>query len=102
MSIEKCTSRSPELKGIGIIPQCQPDTKGFFRMVKVQADSEEDVSTDHKLKHAMQRRGIALDIGGALAYEVHDLLVEAYFDALQVSPPEGYSQIDHGQVMRQT
>ena len=100
ISIEKCTNREQEMRGQKKVPQLEPDANGYFRLKKVDLDPYIEVGIDLKLKYAFQRRGLALDMGGAMAFEVHELLVEAYFEAMAEEPPKGYARVEADQILR--
>jgi len=59
-----------------------------------------DLSSDLRLRFALQRRGLALDMANLCAYETHELLIQIYMDCLLVTPPPGYSRPSYTQIKR--
>ena len=64
--------------------------------VKVEAD----VSTDLLLKHALTRRGLALDQAGILSFAEHERWSEALFQARFRDPPDQYARVTLQQLIQ--
>jgi hypothetical protein len=90
-----CTQRSQEVLSIKKDKQLNervwtPDASGVVRERAKQPDSRADVRSDLRLRQALQRRGLALEIADLMRYETHELLVEKLFEEFLREPLEGY------------
>ena len=77
-----------------------PDASG---VVKEHASAElpvATVNTTHLLSQALIRRGLALEIGMVMTFEVHESVRRSLLDALCEDPPPGYSPASMAQLER--
>ena len=95
----KCTSRSQELLGVKSETVQKPDKQGFMRQQTVQMDEQADLSDGLKIRTALQRRSLALDISGLMTYEFSEEYHNFLFGLIQMTVPDAYKPIDTIQVL---
>jgi uncharacterized membrane protein YgcG len=63
------------------------------------ASTPADLASDLKIKAALQRRSIALELGRAMTFEVHQEWVEELFQHYQRPAPRGYATVNYEQLI---
>jgi hypothetical protein len=96
----ECCTREQELANIKKDKSWKPGSDGLIRELTVDHAFEADISSDLRLMQALQRRGIALDLGGAMSYRKHDELVKLLVREHQREPPRGFSSLTYEQLER--
>jgi len=86
----ECITREQELNNHKKDKSWKTGADGIIREQSDDAKVEADISSDLRLLQALMRRGIALDIGGAMTYDVHDKLVRLLIREHQRPPPKGF------------
>eukprot|EP00969_Alexandrium_andersonii_P027866 1215940-Alexandrium_andersonii.AAC.1 len=71
---QMCTKRDQELTGEKKDKEWRPDAQGVVRERVVSVKSPADTSTDLRLRFALQRRGLALEVAQLMSFDVHELL----------------------------
>jgi hypothetical protein len=97
---EACTKRSQELEGQRVLKEYRPTATGYLKEVAKTDDAIADVSSDLRLKYALQRRSIALDIANVLSFHEHEKFVNKVIGELLRTPPQGYRRVSLDQLMR--
>lgn len=100
ISWSDCNTREQELANSKKDKNWRPGTDGVIREQIVDAKVIADLSSDLRLMQALQRRGIALDVGGAMTYKVHDTWVRLMIREHQRVPPHGFSALSYEQLER--
>ena len=73
----QCAKRSVELSadpGDASVLDFKPDSNGYMKASARVKDNKIDVQTALDLQNALTRRGLALEIGGVMTYESHQLI----------------------------
>ena len=97
----ECISREEEIRGQKKTKEWKAGHDGILREVHGKEPAEKaDTTTDLKLWQALHRRGVAMDVGGLMAYETHNLLVKLLIKELQKVPPTGFMAVSHEQIQR--
>jgi len=85
----QCTTRSQEVNGLRREPGpassrlWQADSAGVIREKSVGQSFTADIGSDLRLKQALARRGIALEVCALMTYEAHKNLVDKLFAEYQ-------------------
>ena len=87
--LEKATKRELGIEGIKVDPHIVKEGS-FLREVPGKPTQEVDTSTDLRVELALQRLGLAADMGGVLSFHVHEELRLALREATLETPPPGY------------
>ena len=95
---ESCTKRDQELVGVRTEKVWKADANGVVKESTESKAADATVGSDLLLRYALNRRGLALEIANVCAYEAHELLVEAYFDAMLAPALPGYSKVTRTQI----
>ena len=89
VSPDLCTKRAQEIAGIKKDGSLKPE-----------GDLQADTSDLLKLKHALQRRGLAFEATYLMSYDTHQAWVEKLFDIISREAIEGYDKVNVPQIMR--
>ena len=95
---EQCTKRDQELMGLKVDPTWKPDSNGVIRETRVREELKADVSTDLKLRFAVQRRSLAFDQARLVDYDRFEKWTQILLEAYTASPPECYKKVSIEQV----
>ena len=96
---QDCTKRESELCGVRQERVWKPDASGTIKEQVVSVAGTADLSCSLRLRNALLRRGLALDIAGVCSYETHTLWVDALAETLR-DPPPGYAKVTMDQIHR--
>eukprot|EP00973_Karenia_brevis_P072573 10081242-Karenia_brevis.AAC.1 len=66
------TARESEIRGLKSVEYFKTDAAGNLKMVSTRLEAPADVSTLFRLRFALQRRGIALQLGRVMSFKVHE------------------------------
>ena len=97
---EEFTKRSQEEEGIKKDPFWAEDNEGRLKRFLKPVEDLVKVS-DHNLlsaKYSLQRRGLALNVAKLLSFEVHELLVNKYFDEMAAEVLPNHAPVSLEQV----
>ena len=103
---EELTERQQEIHGISKDKEVtdvvfKPDRLGFVKSSVVNDNhASADLTSDLKLKQALTRRGIAMDLAGLCGYEQHQLLVEMFLREYLRPPIEDHRPTSLEQIKR--
>lgn len=95
---DQCAKRDQELMGVKSDPTWKPDSSGIIREVKVQEELKADVSSDLKLKYALQRRSLAFDQARLVDFDKFERWSQILLEAYTASPPTGFKKVSIEQV----
>lgn len=95
---DQCTKRDQELMGLKSDPTWKPDSGGIVREVRVQEEVKADISSDLKLKYALQRRSLAFDQARLVDFDKFERWSQVLLEAYTASPPAGYNKVSIEQV----
>ena len=95
---EQCTKRDQELMGLKTDSTWKPDASGIIREAKVQEEVKADISSDLKLKYALQRRSLAFDQARLVDYHCFERWTKVLLEAYTTAPPAGFKKVTIEQV----
>ena len=95
-----CTKRDQEIIGEKKDKEWKPDSQGVIRERVSTRKASAELGSDLRLKLALQRRGLAMDIALLLRFAVHEKLVEEMARAYLEHPPEGFTRVSLEQLQR--
>lgn len=95
----KCTSRAQELLGVKSETVQKADKQGFIKQEITRVEEEADLADSMKIRTALQRRSLALDIAGIMGYEFSEEYHNYLFSLMAMTVPDGYRQIDTVQLL---
>ena len=99
--LEEIGRRDNEVIGIKKDSFFKPDpTTGLMKFHEIGRDQEVDVSTDYKFYRALQRRGIAMQMGHLMSIKVHDKLIKWLIKELQRDAVPDHKKISMDQILR--
>ena len=96
---EEATKKEMELAGVKKDKTWAADAHGVVKERAVSRDQPADIASELKFSHALRRRGLAFAMADIMQYEVHELLVAKYLEALLKEPLHGYSRVTVEQVL---
>ncbi len=83
---ELCTKRILEVKGLERDPAWIPDSSGVIRVKLHTSDPKAALDSQFALKYPWTRRGLALEVGDVMTYEIHEMLIDKLVVALTRDP----------------
>lgn len=95
---EDLISRDQAMVGVKTDSDWRSDRNGYMKEHKVDKYEPADLGTDLKLRCALQRRGVAMEMARLCSYEVHEKYVSWLLAELMRSPPEGHGKATLQQV----
>jgi len=87
------TKREQELEGTKEVRMWKPNADGTIKEHTESTVGEARTDTDYLLRCALQRRGLALDVGRICRYETHELWVAVLFSELTRTPIPGIGKV---------
>ncbi len=91
---EECTKLAMELQGQKKDRIWIPDSSGTIREKRVELESPRaDLSSDLRLRFALTRRSLAMEMGDLLAFEIHEQLADCLISAYMKVPPPGHVRV---------
>ena len=98
---DEYTMRCKEVTGVKRENAFTVDPKtGFFKQYWMDAELKTDTSNDLKLRFALQRRGLALQLADLMSYTVHETIVNWLFEEYLRVPEDGDAKVTLLQVLR--
>jgi len=95
----QCTCRESELQGVKVDNFLKLDQSGKLQKIQKENPVEADVSTEFRMRLALQRRSLALDQLQLMSYERSEAYHDYLFSLLLQSPPEGFSAVTMKQLL---
>jgi hypothetical protein len=100
----ECTKRSQELFGVRKDAEAkkgwQPDAHGVVKEVLKAEPLTASVSTDWQLHKALQRRSVAMEVGGICMFEDAEKITDRFIRELHRDPLDGYKAVSVNQLIR--
>ena len=75
-----------------------PDAKGYVREHTHDRQPAASLKTDLLLHYAMERRGVAPEMGKVCSYKVHHKVFAKLMKKYHATPPPGYEKVTLEQV----
>jgi hypothetical protein len=100
VSAEVCTMRSQELAGIKRTSTVQTNNQGHLVVVTTETVCTVDITSEYKIRCALQRRGLALDRVNLLKYELHEEWLAYLFSQVTRDVPEHFHTINVQQALQ--
>ena len=102
---EELTERSQEIHGVVKDKAVtdlvlKPDNQGFLKSSVAGSHQFADLTSDLKLKQALTRRGLAMDLAGLCSYEQHQLLVDMFLREYLRPPIDDHRSTSLEQIKR--
>ena len=92
------TRRDDEIRSIKKTKVFETDSQGRLKAGEEAHEEPADAATDLKLKYALQRRGVAMEIAQLLIFETHETYVNWLCKQLSRRPPVGFHAVSVSQV----
>ena len=87
-----CTKRSQEVDGVKKTKEWRADREGFLKEHITVEQPAAELGDLLKLRFALQRRGLALEVAGVMQYLTHELLADWLMKALTKDALPGYKK----------
>ena len=92
--------RDQEIRGCKKEEYWKADSAGSLKQHSHLVEIQADTSSDLRLKSALQRRGIALQVAGLMKYKTHMIWVDKMFREYMRDPLFGYERVSLEQLAR--
>ena len=96
----KCTSRDQEIRGIKKDPQLKSSSDGTIRLVNQEVSMHADLGGEYRVRMALQRRSIALDVVKLATYQTMEGYHDFLFNMLLRDVPETHDRIQLQQLLK--
>ena len=96
----KCTSREQEIRGIKKDSQLKSASDGTIRLVSQDAAMVADLGGEYRVRMALQRRSIALDLVKLASYTAMELYHDFLFGMLLRDVPDTHDKINLSQLLK--
>jgi hypothetical protein len=96
----KCTSRDQEIRGIKKDPQLKSSADGTIKLVNQEMILNADLGGEYRVRMALQRRSIALDIVKLATYPVMEAYHDFLFNMLLRDVPDTHDRIHIAQLLK--
>eukprot|EP00973_Karenia_brevis_P063419 8815446-Karenia_brevis.AAC.1 len=97
---QELTSREAEIRGIKHEEYYKTDSTGHLKAFTGGQEQPADTSSESKLRFALQRRGIALEMAELMSFKAHEEVVNWYVAELNRDPIPGHNKVSVDQVHR--
>eukprot|EP00973_Karenia_brevis_P004722 649315-Karenia_brevis.AAC.1 len=97
---QELTTRESEIKGMKVEECFRTDSTGNLKAVTDRKEEPADLSSDTRLRFAMQRRGVALHLAKLMSFKAHDQIVDWYQRELDPDPIPGHVRVSVDQIHR--
>ena len=96
---EQCCSRSQEVSLMKRDPTMATDASGLLKVSSKQKDPVCEANAELKLRSALQRRSLDMDLSGIASFDVIEGWVQLLFSHLIKDQPRGYSKVSLQQII---
>jgi hypothetical protein len=96
----KCTSRDQEIRGIKKDPQLKSSSDGTIRLVSQEVSLHADLGGEYRVRMALQRRSIALDVVKLATYQTIESYHDFLFNMLLRDVPDTHERIQLQQLLK--
>ena len=83
---DELTRKSDEIRGVKKVNFLQLDANGIVKQSQMLEEDPADTSTNELLRFALTRRGVALHVGQAMSFKVHDAITKFLMKELSRAP----------------
>ena len=90
---EQCISRAQEVSAVKKDPTISTDSQGMLKIANKNAEVSCEANSELKLRAALQRRSLAMDLAGIASYDVIEPWVQFLFSQLLRDQPRGFSRV---------
>eukprot|EP00973_Karenia_brevis_P013401 1820177-Karenia_brevis.AAC.1 len=97
---KELTSRESEIRGVKHEECYKTDSSGHLKLVSTNMEAQADLSSDSRLRFALQRRGVALQIAEIMSFRAHEEVVNWFTNELERETLPGHSKVTVDQVHR--
>ena len=95
----KCTSREDELVGVKREQFVKPNSSGVLVVKESDSAAEADMTSEFRVRQALQRRSLALDQAELLPYSISEGYHDFLFSLISMPPPPRFCPIDIVQIL---
>lgn len=95
----KCTSREDELVGVKREQFVKPNAAGVLVLKEGEDSTHTDMTTEHRVRQALQRRSLALDQAELLPYRVSEDYHDFLYSLVAMQAPPKFFPIDLVQIL---
>lgn len=99
LELAACTARQQELQGQKKETFMKVDSAGLLHSVSKQNDVRADLTTEYRVRLALQRRALAMDMVGLARYEQFEEWSDYLFNLLLRPVPDGYAPVSMHQII---
>ena len=96
---DRCTTREQELLGVKREQFVKPDSQGMLRVAETEDHSRADLTTEHRVRLALQRRSLALDQCDLMGYSVSESYHDFLYGLVAMTAPPGFRAVDIVQIL---
>lgn len=96
---EQCTSRAQEVSAVKKDPTIATDSQGMLKIANKNPEVTCEANSELKLRAALQRRSLAMDLAGIVSYDVVEPWIQFLFSQLPREQPMGFSKISLQQLI---
>eukprot|EP00973_Karenia_brevis_P038345 5286014-Karenia_brevis.AAC.1 len=97
---QELTTREPEIRGVKLEACIRTDASGNLKATTESKEEPADLSSDTRLRFALQRRGVALHLARLMSFKAHDEVVNWYQRQLDRDPIPGHLRVSVDQIHR--
>ena len=95
----KCTAREDELLGVKREQFVKPNAAGVLVLKESDDSGYADLTSEHRVRQALQRRSLALDQAELLPYRVSEDFHDFLYGLIAMQPPPNFRGIDVVQIL---
>ena len=100
LELSACTSRPQELQNIKKDPVMKLSASGVLTASTAESEQKADLSSEYRVRVAMQRRALAFDQFSLLPFEDMENWHNHIFELLQRTAPPGHGALSLDQILR--
>eukprot|EP00973_Karenia_brevis_P015903 2175479-Karenia_brevis.AAC.1 len=97
---QELTSRESEIRGVRHEEYYKTDNTGRLRAFTGGQEPPADTSSETKLRFALQRRGVAMQMAEIMSFKAHDEIVNWFITEMNRDPIPGHLKVSVDQVHR--
>ena len=90
---EQCISRAQEVSAVKKDPTISTDSQGMLKIANKNSEVSCEANSELKLRAALQRRSLAMDLAGIASYDVVEPWVQFLFSQMLREQPRGFSRV---------
>ena len=90
---EQCISRAQEVSAMKKDPTISTDSQGMLKIANKNSEVSCEANSELKLRSALQRRSMAMDLAGIASYDVIEPWIQFLFSQMLREQPRGFSKV---------